>query len=117
MNNEDRKKAFAMRLNGATYEEIAEALHYDPGTVARDLKLVLERKARQPKIMYPAILDYVQRHCSGSIEVFARRMGVSPHRLRLVLVHGAMPSEHMLTKVSEQMGMKREEAFSHVDLP
>ena len=117
MSDEERQIAFAMRLRGATFEEIAELLHYDPTTIFRDLHSVLEKVHREPAIRFPAVHEFLRVHFDGSIEAFARSIRVSPHRLRRFLVCGDMPTEHMLDKITTAMHMTREEAFAHaVDL-
>lgn len=113
MSDEERQIAFAMRLRGATFEEIAELLHYDPTTIYRDLHSVLEKVRREPAIIYPAVRAHIRTNYGGSIEAFARQLRVSPHRLRRFLVYGDMTTEHMLDKITGDMNMEREEAFAH----
>lgn len=118
MTKQERMLAFSMRCDGYSYEEIGEQLSYEPRTISKDLHTVLEKSPRTPLIRYPAIREFVRVRCGGSIERFAERMRVSPHRLRRFLVHGDMPTERMLDKITEATGLTREEAFSDaMDLP
>jgi len=114
----ERMLAFSMRCDGHSYGEIAEVLHYDQRTIAKDLHAVLEKEAKVPPILFPALREYVRDKCEGSIETFAGQMRVSPHRLRRVLVHGDAPSEHLLNKITEITNLTREEIFENaVHLP
>lgn len=112
MNKDDRMRAFAMRCEGKTWVQIAEALNYDETTVRDDLHAVLERQKHCPRIIYPALAKYICRNHDGSIERFAVSMQASPHRLRSVLVYGEFPSESLINKITTITGMTREEAFS-----
>lgn len=112
MNKSDRIRAFAMRCDGSTWEQIGQAMSYDGQSVAKDLHTVLKKAPRRPAIRYPALANYVLTHCGGSIEVFARGMHVSPHRLRRVLVHGDEPSGSLCQKLLEATGLPEETVFA-----
>ena len=111
MTRRERILAFSMRCDGESWERIATVLHYDPKTVARDLQSVLQRPTRPPAIRYPAIRSHVKERCSGSVEAFAHAMGVSPYRLRRVLIHGDPPSAALVDKLIRATGLAREELF------
>lgn len=49
MTNEERKAAFEMRLDGLSWREIGERLHYDTRTVSRDIHAVIDPIPTQEK--------------------------------------------------------------------
>ncbi len=111
MTTPERIRAFSLRCSGATWEEIGAVLHYDPRTVARDLRGVLEKHPKQPAILYPAIRQYIRARFAGSIESFAREIHVSPHRLRRALLEGDAP-EGLRRKIVAALGITEPEAFA-----
>lgn len=111
MNKSDRMRAFSMRCDGMTWEQIGGAMNYDARAISRDLQSVMEKPPRMPAILYPAVKEFVRQRCFGSIEVFANIMRVSPHRLRRVLVHGDKPTEALIQKIAESTGLTREEVL------
>ncbi len=117
MTRDERIRAFSMRCDGKSWEQIAAALHRDPRGVARDLQSVLQRPTRHPTIRYPAIRDHVEMNHSGSVEAFAHSMGVSPYRLRRVIIHGDTPSPALKDKLIRATGLTREEIFQCLEQP
>ncbi len=111
MNRDDRIRAFSLRCDGMTWEEIGQVMHYDGQSVAKDLRSVLEKRPRIPDVRSPAVRDYLVRECSGSLPELAARMGVSPYRLRRVLVYGDQPTQHMRVKLLAVTNLTEEEAF------
>ena len=116
MNKADRLRAFALRCDGLTWEQIADELHYDAQTIAKDLQQVVEKMPHIPAVIYPAILAHIVDAHGGSVEQFAVALGVSPHRLRRVLVHGDEPSESLQQKIAEAVGKPVEEVFARVQM-
>lgn len=116
MNKTDRIRAFSMRCDGFTWQDIAEALNYDATTVREDLQSVMEKTHKRPCIIYPALRRIICKQYGGSIERFASALHMSPHRLRRVLVYGDKPTESIIHKVSAGTGLSREEAFGDVDM-
>jgi len=111
VNRRDRIRAFTMRCDGMTWTQIGTALNYDPQTVAKDLHSVLEKRPSSARIRYPAIRSHIQRESNGSVEVFAGQLGVSPYRLRRVLIYGDAPSESLLRKLLDATGLTEADAF------
>lgn len=112
MNKADRIRAFSMRCDGMTWREIGRAMNYDGQTIAKDLHTVLEKRRRIPEVRYPAIKEFMLQECSGSLSALAARMGVSPHRLRRVLVHGDPLPAGLRRKLLEATGLNAEAAFA-----
>jgi len=106
MNKNDRMRAFSLRCDGCTWDEISKVLGYESSTIARDIHSVIEKGVHTPQIIYPKLLAFVLMKCDGSIENFARQLGVHPHRLRRVLVYGDQPSERMINIVTEYTKLK-----------
>ena len=111
MNRQDRVRAFSMRCDGMTWAQIGAALNYDPQTIAKDLHAVLEKRPRALRIRYPTIRNHILTQCCGSVEIFAGELGVSPYRLRRVLVYGDAPSETLRQKILTATGLTDQEAF------
>lgn len=111
MNKADRVRAFSMRCDGMTWEEIGRTMNYDGQSVAKDLRSVLEKRPHIPDVRSPAVKEVLLRECSGSLSVLAARMEVSPYRLRRVLVYGDTPSAAMRKKLLDATGLSESEAF------
>ena len=47
MNRQERLRAFQMRLDGKTWAEIGEEMHYTGQTVARDIAYVVRKGVRR----------------------------------------------------------------------
>ena len=109
MTAHERIRAFALRCNGATWEEIAEIMHYDAHTISRDLRNVLEKRPHEPPILYPLIRRHVRREYAGSSERMAHAMHVSPHRLRQALLYGDAP-DVLREKIMRELGLSDESA-------
>lgn len=109
MTKQDRVKAFTMRCEGLTWEQIGEALGYSPRHINRELHQLLEKPPHTPKIIYPKIAEYVKDNCFGSIEVFANELKVSPHRLRRVLVYGDRPTDKLVSKLTTTLNIDERE--------
>lgn len=111
MTRRDRLRAFALRCDGMTWVQIGSILHYDAQTVAKDLRSALEKPPHTPNIIYPAIKRHVQQNCRGSVEIFARQLGVSPYRLRRVLQGIDRPSAALLRKILTATSLSEAAAF------
>lgn len=112
MTKDDRVRAFSMRCDGMTWEQIGEALHYDGGSIAKDLRAALDAPKRAPHVRYPAISRFLEERCGCSIQIFSGMIGVSPHRLRRVLVYGDAPSKSLRQKIAQATGLPESEIFS-----
>lgn len=112
MTTSERVQAFELRCRGFTWEAIGAALHYDGRTVAQDLWRVMRKPPHVPPVIYPLILDHVQRKHRGSINAFASALGVAPARLRAVLIRGEMPDEALRKKICGAVGAPEKEVFT-----
>lgn len=111
MTKEERLEAFRLRMEGKTYKQIGEKLHYSPWAVQKDLQTVVEKDAVNPNILYPRLEEIIRTQCGGSINAFARVLQVSRTDLRQFLIHGAAPSERLLERIEAVTRLSREEAL------
>ncbi len=111
MTREERELAFAMRMDGKTWEEIAEVLGYDPEAVRQDLTRVVQKQSRDSKIIYPEIKEYIRKECNGSIYTFACRCNMSKSTMYSIICEGEKPSRKSVAKILEETGLKYKEAF------
>jgi len=117
LTRDERIRAFALRCDGATWEQIGRELHYEPNTVRTDLLNVVKRGSRIPAVLYPAVRRYLLRRHSGSINAFAKDLHVNPHELRKVIVYGAPPGKTLKKKLIYTLQTPEEEVFSRDTSP
>lgn len=115
MTNEERMKAFSMRLDGCSWEKIAEELHYSTSTVAHDIVNCVNghRRSTCPCI-YPAITKVLQQEYYGSI---SRLSAVShiPYSTLLDCLTGRHHSPKTAARISALLGLPPEVAFAKED--
>ena len=112
MTRKERELAFEMRLDGKTWEEIAEAIGYDAESVRQDLMRAIYNRNKGNAIIYPAIADYVKENCNGSIYSFACRCNMSKSTMYGIICEGEKPSRKSASKILAETGLKYKEAFS-----
>lgn len=111
MTNKERRRAFALRLEGRGWAEIGRAMGYCGSTVYEDLLSVIRRAPRQPNICYPALRRYVAEQYGGSVGRFAQECGISASTLYTVLRGKSKPSKQVLDAILSATGLSYEEAF------
>lgn len=111
MTNEERRRAFALRLAGRSWAEIGRSLGYSGGCVRHDLLSCLDRGPRQPNIRYPVLRRYVMDHCDGSVKRLAQECGVSANTLYSVLRGISAPQKSLVDKLLYSTGLTYEQAF------
>ena len=111
MSNEEKLRAFALRLEGKTWEEIGEIMHYTKQSVHQALYSVLSGGERSTLVAYPEIREYITRRHGGSVAAFATEMQMSASYVRRVLFCGERPSEKLVKNVTAALGVSEEEAF------
>lgn len=112
MTREERELAFEMRLDGETWEEIAEKLGYDAESVRQDMLRAINKRQRGNAVIYPAIADYIKVHCNGSIYIFACRCNMSKSTMYGIICEGEKPSRKSASKILAETGLKYKEAFN-----
>ena len=108
MTKEERELAERMRLAGKTWVEIGEILNYDAETVR---VAVLRQGRRESGIIYPAIKDYIQRECNGSIYSFSCRCKMSKSTMYAIICGGEKPSRKSVSKILAETNLSYKEAF------
>lgn len=85
MTDLERKRAFALRLQGNSWAEIGQALSYSESTVRQDMERCLRGTNRCVQTVYPALRSCIRRDFGGSVRAFARACGLPPRVLYAVL--------------------------------
>lgn len=111
MTNPDRRTAFALRLEGKSWEEIGQALGYCGSTVYADLTACIRQTPRQPNICYPALRAYVAEHCEGSVLRFSAACGVRVNTLYPLFSGKTAPRQPVIDAILRATGLPYEEAF------
>ena len=117
MTREERMQAFAMRLDGCGWAQIGQALGYEPESVAVDLKRCIQRGPRTPRIVYPAIAEYITKQCGGSVYRFACLCGLSPSALYAPLGGRRHMTKDVADAIIAATGLSRKAAFKKEDRP
>jgi len=102
--------AAALRLDGKSWEEIGERLGYAPSAVYANLRSRILFRKRSVPCVYPAISEVIARRCSGSINAFAARCGVSYSTMYAVL-SGRASAERLQDIICAETGLSPDEAF------
>lgn len=115
MTRAERIKAFSMRLDGYSWQEIGKKLGYEPATVFGDISRCIHKKRWALPIAYPALREICARQFDGSISKMATAMGVSDSTLRNQLNGTCPPSGNTIRIVTEVFGLSFKEAFGQMD--
>lgn len=88
MTDLERKRAFALRLQGKSWSEIGQDLSYSESTVRQDLERCLRGRNHQVETVYPALRSCIRREFGGSVRAFARACGLPPR-----VLYGVLPGD------------------------
>lgn len=113
MTKDERIRAFAMRLEGAMWEDISEIIGYSPSTVREDLLDCIKRVPKQPNIPWPGLREYVNTHCQGNVKVLALTVGIKPSTMYSFCSTGKI-SEWAESCICKATGMSAESLFGRV---
>lgn len=111
MTRGEERRAFELRQDGYTWEEIGEALHYNGQTVRDALLSIVSEPRSCRAIPYPKLREYINTECGGSIKLFAARCEVSRATAYRVLLRGEYASPRFIEKIYQVTGLNRKEAF------
>lgn len=111
MTNQERIRAFTMRLNGATWQEISRAIKYNPVTIRDDLLRCVRYAPRQSSVIYPVIRDYIAVNYGGTVGAFATDCGISYNVMYSALTGRTRPSPAIRTAVAKMLGTSADNAF------
>lgn len=113
MTNEERRRAFDLRLRGKTWNEIAAELNYSGGSyVERDIKQCVSGRRKKIPCQYPAIQNIIVSEYYGSVPAFAEACGVNYNTMHATLVgRNKKPSRYVALTICAKTGLTYKEAF------
>lgn len=111
MTNDERMRAFEMRLEGRTWADISRELGYTISGIQSDLLGAVQAGPRQPSIIYPAIRRYVLDHYGGVVRKFALDLGISYNTLYPALSGRRRINLCLEDAICQKMGVPPEVAF------
>ena len=110
MTNEERLRAFTLRLEGETWEDIGTALGYRGESVSQDLAACL-RRPRLIRSVYPELAMLIRQDYGGCIRDFALACGIRPN-LMYDLLSGRKPmTPDREGRIRTATGVKSRELF------
>ena len=108
-------RAFELRLDGAPWDDVAQALNYSTETVMAEVYASLRGRRRAIKCCYPAIRRVIQRD-HGSMAAFSEYCGVPlPTLYHLFSGHSKRPQRKTVDAVLLATGLPYDEAFQKED--
>ena len=112
MNREDKIEVFKMRLDGFTYQEIAEKYGVSKQYINQMLQNIISEKRNKSlnKIVYPNIANWLKGN-ECSISEFERKTGIKRATLDRKLQGVAKFSYDEIKIILDVTGMKFEECF------
>ena len=117
MTKEELMKAFEMRIDGYTYEEIADKLCYTAGNIQYALKSAYRgdkatlRRAQRQGCAYPNLITEIF-NSHASLKDFSRTCGVNYLTLCNTLNKVSQPKPHTIQKLVERTGKPAEYLFA-----
>lgn len=111
MTNQDRIRAFRMRLDGSSWVQIGRELNYTPQHIRQDLERICCRKPRQLACAYPVLRRVIAEDYGGSISAFADACGLSYGAMYYTLSGTCTPSQERQKDICSVIGIPPEEAF------
>lgn len=114
MTNKDRADAYLMRLEGASFREIAKKYGVSFQYLQNILPAVNPRKKSAYHCIYPAIANYLRENnlsCAG----FAKSAGVGAVTITETLKGAHSPSKKTIDAILRITGLTYEEAFREKD--
>lgn len=114
MTYHERMKAFELRLNSMTWDEISEMIGYSPSTIETDLKSCVNGRKRKSSCIYPALRKIIMLDYGGSIRQFATACGVSYGCVYCCLTGRSRP-EKSGKQICAFLGITPEQAFGKKD--
>lgn len=110
MTNQDRRRAFDLRLAGHSWEDIAQRLGYCRNTVERDLRRCITRPGvNLCRVVYPALQHYISYYYEGSLAAFCAAVGY-PRNKGCKILHGELPMEaEFIRLVGDRTGLLESE--------
>lgn len=117
MTNQERIRAFHLRLEGKSWAEIGAALGFSADGVRQDMLRCVVGTPRRVNCMYPALRRAIEERWGGSVRAFAADCGLHESALYTVLPGKARPSPAVAAAITRTTGLPYEEAFRTEDTP
>ena len=113
MNREDKIEVFKMRLDGFTYQEIAEKYGVSKQYINQMLQNVISEKRNKAlnKIVYPNIANWLKDNEYSSISEFARKTRIQRATLSNKLHGTGKFNSDEIKRILDVTGMKFEECL------
>ena len=111
MTKNDRMKAFSMRLEGYSWQEIGRAIGYTGNTVRQDLTACLMVTPRQVRCAYPVIRRIIEDEYDCNIKSFAAACGMSDGAMRYTLSGQNRVPRKRQEAICSVIGIPMAEAF------
>lgn len=115
MTRDERIKAFTMRIDGYSWDDISEAVGYERATVFTDLTRCIRKKRRPVPIVYPALRELCYQRFDGSISKMALSLGMSESTLRDQMNGTTQPSGNTIRSILSAFDLTFEQAFGSVE--
>lgn len=112
MTRNERIKAFTMRVDGCSWQEIAKEIGYADSTIRYDLQACVRVPPRPPSVLYPVIRKYIVDNYGGIVKNFALDVGGISYSQAYQMLSGRTgATKDFRERVSKLMGIPVEEAF------
>ena len=115
MTNQERKIAYDMWVDGASWEQIADKLGYSARTVEQDMLASLRRKPRTVNCIYPNLRRVITDEYGGVVLAFANTLGAPQSTVYSVLTGAVPPGKNLVDAIERCTGLTEEEAFARED--
>lgn len=115
MTRDERIKAFTMRIDGYSWDDISEAVGYEASSVFADLTRCIRKKRRAVPIIYPAIREICYQCFDGSVYKMALSLGISESTFREQMNGTVQPSGNTIRSILSAFDLTFEQAFGSVE--
>lgn len=111
MTNDERRRAFDLRLKGMPWGEIAKEMNYSRYAVEEDIKKIVGGRRKTFRCIYPALRDEIISNHYNSVVTFALDCGISYETMYACLSGRSVPGAKLKKRICEATGLSEEEAF------
>ena len=112
MTKQERLRAFAMRLDGCSWSQIAQAVGYSSTTVHQDLLGCVMTRPRLVNCVYPVIRRIITDQYGGSVSALAAAPGMTQGAMYYTLSGKHEVSQKRKETISAAIGLPPETAFA-----
>lgn len=122
MTREELHRALDMRIDGLSYEQIGDELHYSAANVDQAMKRVMQGRTNWNrsvnKIVYPEITAYIKANDLDITKLYCLTRPdayVTPYRFYRMLYGKANPNDGDVVALTELLGKPYKEVFRRDD--